>query len=95
MPQGIEREMGITKKEVITMELVTRIKDRYCHEYRRKGDPRSSFGFGETEEEARAEAVYGPQQHGDASIDRSLGFGNWRLEVTITNDAQRFADEVS
>jgi hypothetical protein len=75
------------------MELVTIIKDKFCHEYRILGDIHSSYGFGDSEAEARAKSVYGSDQKGSTARDHPLGFGCWRIE--IAEDGALFIDEAS
>ena len=52
------------------------MKKQYCHEYRKLGDLDSSYGLGNTPQEARENALYG-QDNGDTSRDHNLGLGYW------------------
>jgi len=53
------------------------MKKQYCHEYRKLGDLKSSYGLGNTPEEARNHALYG-QDNGGIARDHDLGFGYWK-----------------
>lgn len=59
---------------------------QFCHEYRAKGDLHTSYGFGDTEAEAREKAVYGPDREGESARDHELGFGDWILRVDREGD---------
>ena len=62
------------------MKTVKTVSQQYCHEYRLRRDIHTSYGFGDTPEEARADAVYGSDDGNNHARDHSLGFGDWRVQ---------------
>ncbi len=68
------------------MKLIKFHPQSFCHEYRRKGDLRTSLGFGDTPESARRNAVYGPHDEDNTARDHPLGFGDWELREDRDGD---------
>lgn len=60
--------------------IVALVKNKFCYEFRLKGDFHTSYGFGETKEEALSDAEYGSFRFDDIAVSRCLGKGNWRLD---------------
>jgi hypothetical protein len=60
------------------MKLIKTVRQSYAHEYRQLGDLHTSYGFGETPEDAREDALYGTG--GNAARDHGQGFGDWKVQ---------------